>query len=1056
MAPRVFHRDFCGIASGHDCSKAGSVRGFALLACAVAAFGLLGAGAARAQSGLRLSSWRVADGLPSSTPLGVTLSPRGNVLTTHDATFPVARLDGFAVTTISNSVGAPTRVYEGRSGRLWCAHVGGLLEFSGDEWELHAVSEIAQEFRLNPLRAVRPIPLLPIDHVRVLVLLPDRLIEYHSGERRTTVLRLASETGLGRFNELNAGSSTNIWVSGNRGVLEVTGPLRQLAPGSHFTEFPLPEALNATDLQRPFEDSTGAVVCTAEDAESHDKIVLRLRHGRWERWNTPVANLRQAWTGPNGELWGHSAGALVRFEEPPAPSRTLRSTTLLQVGRIADVAVEPNGISWLATSDGLLRAAPLPWRMDPGLETSPGQVLAVTGDRRGRLVVATGNQVHWLEGRQWQSSHRTVTSLEDPAHPPEALFPLPDGEVLVFNGHRNEIASPTGRPRALPATLARSQPLGSLADGRVLFLDGEANALDLVSSDGNEVSHFARLPEEATRIGRPAFVLQSRRGELWIGGESGLLLQRGDTTTLITDPDAFTEDGALCGLELSDGRLVFGGFDAVREFDGRNWRTLRRSMERVHALQTGRDGSLWVASGNGLHRFKDNGWLTLGEDEGLPPGAVFAVFEDAMAHVWAGTARGLAMLDPGLDPDPPRALIASADVPERSGDDRALFVVGGEDCWKYTPAGRLLFSWRLDNGGWSNWRGASSVQFTNLTAGTHRFQVRCMDPCGNQQVRPTPLEFSVSLPWFKDPRLVATSMALALVVIAMAVQAALNYSRLKRSYAEVERQVAERSAALEKANAELLHSQKMTALGTLAAGIAHDFNNLLSIIRGSSQLLEQHLDDPEKSRQRLQRIRTAVDQGAALVRAMLGYSRGTTAQRRELEIVEVVQQAIRLLDERLQARVQFVPPPAPLPRFPASSEMLQQILLNLMQNADEATEHQGMVRLVVGLTNAPATDILKPSPAATYVDLTVSDQGMGIPRENLSRIFEPFFTTKALSSRRGTGLGLSMVYEFAKEMGAGLSVTSTLGHGSTFRLSLPVPASTAQGAGAPTRGAGTR
>ena len=85
--------------------------------------------------------------------------------------------------------------------------------------------------------------------------------------------------------------------------------------------------------------------------------------------------------------------------------------------------------------------------------------------------------------------------------------------------------------------------------------------------------------------------------------------------------------------------------------------------------------------------------------------------------------------------------------------------------------------------------------------------------------------------------------------------------------------------------------------------------------------------------------------------------------------------------------------------------------------------------------------ILPPRAAEQYVVVTVRDRGVGIPPENLQRIFEPFFTTKGFSSRRGTGLGLSMVYEFAKELGAGLAVRSTVGEGTEFDVILPAAAS---------------
>jgi signal transduction histidine kinase len=91
------------------------------------------------------------------------------------------------------------------------------------------------------------------------------------------------------------------------------------------------------------------------------------------------------------------------------------------------------------------------------------------------------------------------------------------------------------------------------------------------------------------------------------------------------------------------------------------------------------------------------------------------------------------------------------------------------------------------------------------------------------------------------------------------------------------------------------------------------------------------------------------------------------------------------------------------------------------------------------LNRLPSDMVLAPAPARAHVSVSVRDTGCGIAPENLPRIFEPFFTTKALSTRRGTGLGLSMVYELAKKMGAGLAVESTVGRGSTFTLILPVP-----------------
>jgi signal transduction histidine kinase len=750
-------------------------------------------------------------------------------------------------------------------------------------------------------------------------------------------------------------------------------------------------------------------------------------------------------------LWAHTSGSVLRLDTDGPQTRL---TTILQVGRINDLAVDPNGIAWLATSDGLRRIAPLPWRAAPGFDGDAGAVFAVTSDRRGEVLALSARAVHRLTPDSWRSVALSEDRRDDVPYRNQGLFPLPGGGVFVRGFERNIALSPEGAPRSIPAPLAASIPLAVLADGRIVLWADRENGPELIVYDGISIRKFSDLPAEVGAIGSPHFALQARTGELWLGGETGLMVRRGDLWTLIEDPEAAAFEGALAGVELPDGRLLVGGQDSVREFDGRRWRTLRRAFDRVHAFQVARDGTLWIAAGGGLHRWKENSWFVLGEEEGLPVASVYSVFEDGSGRLWTGTARGLSVFDPQADLDPPRAEIAGADLPERAGDNRALFIFGGHDRWRFTPAGRLMFSWQLDNNLWSTWRLAGSVQFTNLTAGTHRYSVRSMDPSGNVQVGSASVEFGVTLPWFKDPRLVWTYAALALLLVAMGVQAVLSYWRLKRSYAEVERQVAERSAALEKANNELLLNHKMRALGTLAAGVAHDFNNLLSIIRGSAQLLEGQLNEGEKTQQRLQRIKTAVDQGAGLVRAMLGYSRGSAAPRQELDPAEVIRRAIRLLDERWQRRVQFLEPIQPLPRVLAPLEMLQQILLNLLQNADEAADHKDIAIIEACKTNTlPPHSILKPVPAFSYVVIAIRDRGAGIPPEILSRVFEPFFTTKGFSSRRGTGLGLSMVYEFAKELGAGISVESTVGEGTTFRIILPAVGAAAAGAATPEMGA---
>jgi two-component system, cell cycle sensor histidine kinase and response regulator CckA len=327
-----------------------------------------------------------------------------------------------------------------------------------------------------------------------------------------------------------------------------------------------------------------------------------------------------------------------------------------------------------------------------------------------------------------------------------------------------------------------------------------------------------------------------------------------------------------------------------------------------------------------------------------------------------------------------------------------------------------------------------------LSSGSHVIEVRAMDRNGNQSKAASRVEFAVIVPWFQDPRLLIVTVFALCVTLLLAGYAINKHFQLKRSYAEVEEIVRERTSELEKANQELLHSQKMRAIGTMAAGIAHDFNNILSIIKGSAQIIEGNVEDKEKIKTRVNRIQTVVDQGTSIVKALLGLGRINEQELTTCDLGELLEETRKLLADRFAADVRFeIEVPAGLPDAVCSREVLQQMLLNFILNAVESMGGKGVVRLAARESRLPAGDlILVPAKEDSYVIVTVSDEGAGIPAETLARIFEPFFTTKGFSSRRGTGLGLSMVYELAKGLGYGVAVRSVAGQGSAFSIILPL------------------
>jgi signal transduction histidine kinase len=505
--------------------------------------------------------------------------------------------------------------------------------------------------------------------------------------------------------------------------------------------------------------------------------------------------------------------------------------------------------------------------------------------------------------------------------------------------------------------------------------------------------------------------------------------------------DGYLAEGATTILELGGGRIWCGARNRISEFDGVKWSVVRLGFDRVSALAKAQDGSIWVASSGGLYRHWNGSWVAHGVDEGLPSSAVYAFLEDGRGQRWAGTPRGFLRHYPEADRDPPRTRIETTENRlAATSAGQTLIAFSGQDKWKVTAPERLLFSYRLDGDQWSAFSPVAAAAFTNLSSGHHRFAVRAMDRNWNVEPEPATLEFTLVLPWFKDPRLIAISLLGLAATLALAGLALNRHLRLVRSYAEVERQVAERTRDLELANQELLHSQKMRALGTLAAGIAHDFNNILSIIKGSAQIIESNLEDEDKIRTRVRRIKTMVEQGSVVVRALLGFSRGTDSRRLTCELRTVIDETVRQVGDRFAGNVGLrVEADAELPPIGGAKELLQQMLLNLLLNAADAMEGcQGCVLVRTGwLDRLPPRLVLQPTPAGRYAFLRVVDSGCGIAAEVMPRIFEPFYTTKALSTRRGAGLGLSMVYEFAKEMGYGLAVESVVGQGSTFSVLIP-------------------
>ncbi len=237
---------------------------------------------------------------------------------------------------------------------------------------------------------------------------------------------------------------------------------------------------------------------------------------------------------------------------------------------------------------------------------------------------------------------------------------------------------------------------------------------------------------------------------------------------------------------------------------------------------------------------------------------------------------------------------------------------------------------------------------------------------------------------------------------------------------------------------QLRQAQKMEAVGRLTGGVAHDFNNLLGIIVGNLDLAGIELADRPAERALIDRAIGAAERGAALTQRLLAFSRKQTLLPRLTDVNRLVLDMSDMLMRTLGETIEVTPS---LCREPCCSRIdpnqLEAALLNLAVNARDAMPNGGRLTLATMVTTVEKKGAMRfpELGQGDYVVIAVSDTGVGMRSEIAARVFEPFFTTKEMG--KGSGLGLSMVYGFAKQSGGHVEVESEVDFGTTVRLYLP-------------------
>jgi PAS domain S-box-containing protein len=239
--------------------------------------------------------------------------------------------------------------------------------------------------------------------------------------------------------------------------------------------------------------------------------------------------------------------------------------------------------------------------------------------------------------------------------------------------------------------------------------------------------------------------------------------------------------------------------------------------------------------------------------------------------------------------------------------------------------------------------------------------------------------------------------------------------------------------------AQLLHSQKMESIGTLAGGIAHDFNNILTAILGYADLILMNDKLLPEIATKVRVIETSARQASQMVSKLLSFARRGSVESVPFAINSVIEDTMsmvsRLVPRNVVLRKEL---DSPIPPVEGDVSQIEQVLMNLIINAKDAMPDGGEIAITTKLVEIKhnSLDIPATIKSGEYIHIMVTDTGTGISERDLPHIFEPFYTTK--EKGKGTGLGLAMVYGIIKEHGGYITVESRKGHETKFNIYLPI------------------
>lgn len=1015
--------------------------------------------------------WRTADGLGATWCFCGDYSPLGNLVVCHNNN-TLSLLDGYGIRIIK---GLPIRGEEvakqDAGGNFWVSNtkyiVGsynksemlGFYRFDrkGEKWTYFTIQGEGVEVVSNQMYNVYVFH----DRNRLLFAKPDCVMELDPEQAQFTPILSAAEVGVPSFRSVIAKSFVKGYlVVYESGVLHFWEENESHPHRWQWKKYPFPQKLHDLDFFQIFDQPKGELHAAAHPARGYEYEFYCYRQDGWQRIAPDLAS-QDGWKDRLGRYWllGENGSIFLygREKSPIAANNEIFNDSFKMSKNFGE-----NGKVFLVTGLGVACYMPPLWDRPAFLEREIYQKVDLLDvDGSGRVWMIVNGRLIRIDGEKQSAYDIPYPDLKNYQN---QLVQLSDGRLfigmpwdmlqLILFDPQTERFSKVKHP---DRTFTSLGPNCWGKTGKPLIVksvDEKSGKSFLETYDGREfqvVASSDRIPAMTDTTYYIQDVMIGNNGDLWMcpGDMDGPTLVREGRVTNYPNAGDVPFSTIVYFLDRGDGKIWAAGEMYLAEYNRREWKILF-DCEKKHVIDmtVARNGDVWLACGDGIWRRHQETWTFMTSDDGLPAGRIKKVIEDNRGRIWINSNQGIFLFYPDADIDPPQtSLDPNKNLREFAPYRDIPFVYSGVDKWKYTETPRLRYSYRIDEENWKPYTQETIALVHNVSAGEHVFEVRAMDINYNVDDTPSRWEFTVLLPWYREPIFIGIVSLSSLLTIFFAGYAINRHRLLQHANIHLN----QFNAELQEANAQLIQLDQMKS--AFVSQASHDLRTPLTAIKGSLDNLIVGIagDLNEKQARIMERATKSVDRLTNLINDVLDLSRIESGrivlEKSDIPFKTLVENSIN--ENRPAAALKQIPISFHAEEgdyiWRIDGGKMERVVGELISNAIKYTPVGGTVHINLnaregetpaepkaGMGEAPA------EPSAQTIILSVRDSGIGMTPEECAKIWERFYRTAASRKfAKGSGLGLSIAKELVELHGGTLTVTSRLGEGTTFTLTLP-------------------